>query len=62
MQFAHLMPSGIRAIELILFFLFSFGEHLDPQQTQQRPGSAHSSASSQRWKRLSENSFTWIQP
>ncbi|XP_020617163.1 uncharacterized protein LOC110055123 isoform X2 [Orbicella faveolata] len=30
-----------------------FGEHLDPQQTQQRPGSAHSSASSQRWKRLS---------
>ncbi|XP_078384035.1 uncharacterized protein LOC144666472 [Oculina patagonica] len=31
----------------------SFGEHLDPQQTQQRPSSSHSSASSQRWKRLS---------
>lgn len=42
--------------------MFSFGEHLDPQQTQQRPGSAHSSASSQRWKRLSEFSLTCIQP
>ena len=41
-------------------FLSSFGEHLDPQQTQQRPGSAHSSASSQRWKRLSEYSFTYM--
>lgn len=43
----------------LIFFLSSFGEHLDPQQTQQRPGSAHSSASSQRWKRLSEYSFTY---
>lgn len=42
--------------------MFSFGEHLDPQQTQHRPGSAHSSASSQRWKRLSEFSLTCIQP
>lgn len=43
-----------------LIFLYSFGEHLDPQQTQQRPGSAHSSASSQRWKRLSEYSFSYM--